>query len=145
MRGKKSDIEGESEPRPHFYNSLWPDLLGNNKRAGFVGMRGKKAYDLENQNELLNYLAHLYHNQKNYNPPKRAGFVGMRGKRFYTEATGDEVMLQKKAAFVGMRGRRTPSEIQYDEESMPYIHEFVLDNDEMPQKVRRAGFVGMRG
>ena len=64
----------------------------------------------------------------------------MRGKK-----SSDEATLQKKAAFIGMRGRRAPIE---DEDGLPSIQEFdtsILDDDEASQKVRRAGFVGMRG
>ena len=64
----------------------------------------------------------------------------MRGKK-----SSDETTLQKKAAFIGMRGRRASIE---DEDGSPYIQDFdnsILDGDEASQKVRRAGFVGMRG
>merc|ERR1719300_1468420 len=50
------------------------------KRAGFVGMRGKKSYGFDNQGDLLQYLAMMY-KPKPQPDLKRAGFVGMRGKK----------------------------------------------------------------
>ena len=60
------------------------------KRAGFVGMRGKKD-SLEDGNNLL--------------VNKRAGFVGMRGKKM-AEDNEDGFALSKRAGFVGMRGKK---------------------------------------
>lgn len=114
----------------------WPSF--NNKRAGFVGMRGKKSYGFDNQSDLLQYLAALYQQKPTPGEFKRAGFVGMRGKKSIT----DESTLPKRAAFVGMRGRRTPSELGYDE---PYLHYIQDMDDEVSQRETRAGFVGMRG
>merc|ERR1711936_1126830 len=115
------------------------------KRAGFVGMRGKKSYGFDNQGDLLQYLSMLYQQQpvsRNLQGThlKRAGFVGMRGKK---STTGDESVLQKRAAFVGMRGRRGPSELGYDGMALPYSIQDM--EEEMSPKERRAGFVGMRG
>ena len=47
------------------------------KRAGFVGMRGKKS-DVEDD---VNPLTHLMWNPSWTEFDKRAGFVGMRGKK----------------------------------------------------------------
>merc|ERR1711936_72993 len=115
------------------------------KRAGFVGMRGKKAYGFDNQGDLLQYLSMLYQQQpvsRNLQSThlKRAGFVGMRGKK---STIGDESVLQKRAAFVGMRGRRGLSELGYDGMALPYSIQDM--EEEMSPKERRAGFVGMRG
>merc|ERR1711936_691408 len=115
------------------------------KRAGFVGMRGKKSYGFDNQGDLLQYLPMLYQQQpvsRNIQDThlKRAGFVGMRGKK---STIGDESVLQKRAAFVGMRGRRGLSELGYDGMALPYSIQDM--EEEMSPKERRAGFVGMRG
>merc|ERR1711936_1340450 len=115
------------------------------KRAGFVGMRGKKSYGFDNQGDLLQYLSMLYQQQpvsRNLQSThlKRAGFVGMRGKK---STTGDESVLQKRAAFVGMRGRRGLSELGYEGMDLPYSIQDM--EEEMSPKERRAGFVGMRG
>ena len=67
---------------------------GNLKRAGFVGMRGKKSSSDESTLQ------------------KRAAFVGMRGRRAPAELGYDELYLpyvqdiaeEKRAGFVGMRG-----------------------------------------
>ena len=92
----------------------------------------------DNQSDLLQYLAALYQQKSTPGEFKRAGFVGMRGKK----SISDESTLPKRAAFVGMRGRRTPSELGYDEPYLPYLQEM---DDEVSERERRAGFVGMRG
>merc|ERR1712179_685398 len=116
-----------------------PDNLPENvfeasKRAGFVGMRGKKSYGFDNQGDLLQYLAMMYKPQPQPEL-KRAGFVGMRGKK----SINDESTLSKRAAFVGMRGRRTPQELGYDD-----LYNYQ-DTEDLAPRERRAGFVGMRG
>merc|ERR1712038_2002024 len=100
-------------------DSLPENAFEASKRAGFVGMRGKKSYGFDNQGDLLQYLAMMY--QPKPQPElKRAGFVGMRGKK----SINDESTLSKRAAFVGMRGRRTPLELGYDDFLyMPYIQD----------------------
>ena len=86
------------------------------KRAGFVGMRGKK--DMEGSLEDLyardpDSEAELYAGPEvyPYSYYKRAGFVGMRGKKGgYTPATMrrptlfDALQRHVRAGFVGMRG-----------------------------------------
>ena len=75
-----------------------PSSHGGLKRAGFVGMRGKKSGD----ESILQ---------------KRAAFVGMRGRRTPTELGYDELYMpyaqdlgdeispkERRAGFVGMRG-----------------------------------------
>lgn len=85
--GKKSDTQDEGDMQDYFENL--------EKRAGFVGMRGKKMAELSN---------------------KRAGFVGMRGKKWnsaryaspgadYGWYTARRMMRRGgNAGFVGMRG-----------------------------------------
>ena len=86
------------------------------KRAGFVGMRGKK--DIEGSLEDLyasdpDSEAELYAGAEvyPYSYYKRAGFVGMRGKKGgYTPASMrrptlfDALQRHVRAGFVGMRG-----------------------------------------
>ena len=86
------------------------------KRAGFVGMRGKK--DMEGSLEDLyasdpDSEAELYSGPEvyPYSYYKRAGFVGMRGKKGgYTPASMrrptlfDALQRHVRAGFVGMRG-----------------------------------------
>jgi len=115
------------------------------KRAGFVGMRGKKS-DAE---EDANALSQLMSSHQVWEPAlsnhKRAGFVGMRGKKSYGfDNQGDLLQylsmlyqqqpvsrnLQgthlKRAGFVGMRGKKS-----------------TIGDESVLQK--RAAFVGMRG
>merc|ERR550539_1018255 len=115
------------------------------KRAGFVGMRGKKS-DAE---EDANALSQLMSSHQVWEPAlsnhKRAGFVGMRGKKSYGfDNQGDLLQylsmlyqqqpvsrnLQgthlKRAGFVGMRGKKS-----------------ATGDESVLQK--RAAFVGMRG
>ena len=114
------------------------------KRAGFVGMRGKKS-----SSTLEGLLEDLYENDPDvfYDTHKRAGFVGMRGKKasldpeataaeLYDIGNGNEAVY-KRAGFVGMRGKKSQSDYQR------YLRRPTL-LDLMPRQVR-AGFVGMRG
>merc|ERR1712062_393398 len=41
-------------------DSLPENAFEASKRAGFVGMRGKKSYGFDNQGDLLQYLAMMY-------------------------------------------------------------------------------------
>ena len=61
-------------------DSLSDNAFESTKRAGFVGMRGKKS-DMEV--EHLDPLTHLMWNPSWPSLHKRAGFVGMRGKKHY--------------------------------------------------------------
>ena len=76
------------------------------RAAGFVGMRGKKAYDSNNEldatEELNDDLAADV--QPFYFGPRaaRAGFVGMRGKK----EDENSAVYDKRAGFVGMRGKK---------------------------------------
>lgn len=106
------------------------------KRAGFVGMRGKKyAYEGGNDEDAFDTFA------------KRAGFVGMRGKKSF-ETTPEALpvtdqeqelmdmlraMHKRRPQFMGMRGKKSDDDENDDE----LIEEYA------PSK--RAGFVGMRG
>ena len=83
------------------------------KRAGFVGMRGKK--DMENSLEDLyasdpDSEAELYAGPEvyPYSYYKRAGFVGMRGKKgqryMGKPILPDALQRYVRAGFVGMRG-----------------------------------------
>ncbi len=80
-------------------------LSGLKRAAGFVGMRGKKAYDNNNEldttEELNDDLATDV--QPFYFGPRasRAGFVGMRGKK-----EDENTAYEKRAGFVGMRGKK---------------------------------------
>jgi len=151
-----------------------PDNLPENvfeasKRAGFVGMRGKKS---DNDGEM-DPLAQMMYSSSWPSLHKRAGFVGMRGKKSYgfdnqgdllqylammykpqpqpelkragfvgmrgKKSINDESTLSKRAAFVGMRGRRTPQELGYDD-----LYNYQ-DIEDLAPRERRAGFVGMRG
>merc|ERR1711963_1224989 len=88
------------------------------KRAGFVGMRGKKSiegsvedlYETDPESE-----ADLYDGPEAaypYNYFKRAGFVGMRGKKSQSDYSRylrrptlfDALQRHVRAGFVGMRG-----------------------------------------
>lgn len=112
-------------------DSSWPDMM--HKRAGFVGMRGKK-----DNNELWRYLSLLQQARERPLQYKRAGFVGMRGKK--SDIDDDEFDLLKRAAFMGMRGRRAPLDYeQPQEEYWPYFQDLSQPSE------KRAGFVGMRG
>lgn len=76
------------------------------KKAGFVGMRGKKAVEGEWDEDIYirkiaDVLARLMAIRENdHSMFKRAGFVGMRGKK----SNREEI---KRAGFVGMRGKRS--------------------------------------
>ena len=59
--------------------SLSDNVYDSVKRAGFVGMRGKKS-DVEDD---VDPLTQLMWNPSWPNLHKRAGFVGMRGKKSY--------------------------------------------------------------
>jgi len=125
------------------------------KRAGFVGMRGRKrAFErLE-----LEAGPHEDRFASPYEIIKRAGFVGMRGKKSMPYESEDEESemgpVAKRAGFVGMRGKKAGkggSSLPSDALSAAkYYHKF----DSWPyylipyaSKSRRgnSGFVGMRG
>ena len=106
----------------------------DDKRAGFVGMRGKKDHFSFND----------YLDDPSYYEVKRSGsgFVGMRGKKdaednedlFYAPVEDDDA---KRAGFVGMRGKKA---------SKNYWPSFWYS----PSLTRESrgsssGFVGMRG
>lgn len=117
MRGKKSEWRDDDDP------------IMSDKRAGFQGMRGKKWDGGEDDNEANLYDQYL----------KRAGFVGMRGKKM-AEDDEDGFALSKRDGFVGMRGKKwgfwTPrSAATQNGNGDSYVM----------SKMRRAGFVGMRG
>ena len=61
-------------------DNLPDNAYESSKRAGFVGMRGKKS---ELDAEHLDPLSHLMWNPSWPSLHKRAGFVGMRGKKSY--------------------------------------------------------------
>lgn len=133
---------------------------GPEKRAGFVGMRGRKRaferLELEagpHEDRFASPYEQLI---------KRAGFVGMRGKKSMPYESEDEesemapVAATKRAGFVGMRGKKAggkggASSLPSDALSAAkYYHKF----DSWPyylipyaSKSRRgnSGFVGMRG
>jgi len=154
-------------------DNLPENAFETSKRAGFVGMRGKKS-DSESD---VDALTQLMYSGSWPSLHKRAGFVGMRGKKSYgfdnqgdllqylammyqpkpkpelkragfvgmrgKKSINDESTLSKRAAFVGMRGRRTPLELGYDD--FLYLP-YVQDLENgIEQRERRAGFVGMRG
>jgi len=154
-------------------DSLPENAFEASKRAGFVGMRGKKS-DAEGD---IDPLTQLMYSSSWPSLHKRAGFVGMRGKKSYgfdnqgdllqylammyqpkpqpelkragfvgmrgKKSINDESTLSKRAAFVGMRGRRTPLELGYDD--FLYMPYIQDLEDGLAQRERRAGFVGMRG
>lgn len=122
------------------------------KRAGFVGMRGKKDYsdgEDESEDDPDAYMQYLIPDH-----PKRAGFVGMRGKKDNYEdllraAAADHKrassffgMRGKKgnSGFVGMRGKK--SDPQAEAAFWRWLSPYLYEN-----KVRRgsSGFFGMRG
>jgi hypothetical protein len=97
MRGKKSygfDNQGDLLQYLATLYQQRESTPSNLKRAGFVGMRGKKSSSDESTLQ------------------KRAAFVGMRGRRTPDESGYDELYLpyvqdieqEKRAGFVGMRG-----------------------------------------
>ena len=53
------------------------------KRAGFVGMRGKKSDAEEDANALSELMSSHQVWEPAFSNHKRAGFVGMRGKKAY--------------------------------------------------------------
>lgn len=59
-------------------DNLPDNAFESSKRAGFVGMRGKKS-----EIDDFDPLAHLMWNPSWPSLHKRAGFVGMRGKKSY--------------------------------------------------------------
>ena len=85
------------------------------KRAGFVGMRGKKSME--------NLYQDMYDTDPSFPEVKRSGFVGMRGKKSSSrnsdvedlyEVTDPMYFMEKRAGFVGMRGKKfqtLPSEV----------------------------------
>ena len=54
--------------------------MQEDKRAGFVGMRGKKSNPFEVQDHVQDYYPDLYYDTDSLSS-KRSGFVGMRGKK----------------------------------------------------------------
>lgn len=118
-------------------------LSGLKRAAGFVGMRGKKAYDsneLDASEELNDELAADI--QPFYFGPRetRAGFVGMRGKK-----ADENTVYDKRAGFVGMRGKKASD--YYPFWFLPRQESHLISEAIEPSKARRAssGFVGMRG
>jgi len=115
------------------------------KRAGFVGMRGKKEAGL---------MEDMYENDPDIlYESKRQGFVGMRGKKsslpdseaveaaeLYAVPGLDPDRYFKRAGFVGMRGKKTSD---YASNYASYLRRPTL-YDAMSRNIR-AGFVGMRG
>merc|ERR1712193_60500 len=80
------------------------------KRAGFVGMRGKKSSDIETAS-----MEDMYEDPDILYESKRQGFVGMRGKKQSDYASNYASYLRRptlydamarniRAGFVGMRG-----------------------------------------
>jgi hypothetical protein len=114
------------------------DAVSSWKRAGFVGMRGKKSegadeeedWYQEDDSDSVDYLGKRGSN---------TAFVGMRGKRpSYNGDDDEQGYLLKELAkrfgtsgFVGMRGKKMAEE--EDSYALP------------PAFSKRAGFVGMRG
>merc|ERR1712020_38370 len=143
------------------------------KRAGFVGMRGKKS-DAE---EGANALSQLMSSHQVWEPAlsnhKRAGFVGMRGKKSYGfDNQGDllqylSMLYQqrestpsnlKRAGFVGMRGKKSNSDESTLQKRAAFVgmrgrrtpdesgyDELYLPYVQDIEQEKRAGFVGMRG
>jgi len=120
------------------------------KRAGFVGMRGKKASDVE-----TGLMEDMYENEPDLlYESKRQGFVGMRGKKALTDSESDAAEAAdlyavpgldpdryfKRAGFVGMRGKK---QSDYASNYASYLRRPTL-YDAMARNIR-AGFVGMRG
>lgn len=113
------------------------------KRAGFVGMRGKK--------NTLDLLQDLYEKEliENEVAPKRSGsgFVGMRGKK--SEQVDLEELLEeaenlmdKRAGFVGMRGKKSSSDAAPVKYQWPTFWSYNLPRS---SRGSSSGFVGMRG
>jgi len=109
------------------------------KRAGFVGMRGKKSDSIEVPTDDF-----YENNPKMLYQSKRQGFVGMRGKKsmdhedavnelFAAQNGADAERYLKRAGFVGMRGKK----------GQRYMGKPILPD--ALQRYVRAGFVGMRG
>merc|ERR1711973_450049 len=116
------------------------------KRAGFVGMRGKKEAGL---------MEDMYENDPDIlYESKRQGFVGMRGKKALPDSESDAAEAAdlyavpgldpdryfKRAGFVGMRGKK---QSDYASNYASYLRRPTL-YDAMARNIR-AGFVGMRG
>jgi len=119
------------------------------KRAGFVGMRGKKSSDLEE----AGLMEDMYENDPELlYESKRQGFVGMRGKKALSDSDAAEAAdlyavngldsdsYYKRAGFVGMRGKKQKD---YASNYANYLRRPTL-YDAMARNIR-AGFVGMRG
>ena len=107
------------------------------KRAGFVGMRGKKDVDYH----------YLFEDPAEFH--KRSGFVGMRGKKAEADEAAQEledlsnIYKRASSAFVGMRGKKAA-----DSEGLDYFWpSFFSFQNQMPRASRAgsSGFVGMRG
>lgn len=100
------------------------------KRAGFVGMRGKKE-----DSNLEDLIMDLYSQDPElFEETKRSGFVGMRGKK-------DEI-YDKRAGFVGMRGKKSSQLPRRYEYSWPSFWSYNLPRE---SRGSSSGFYGMRG
>ena len=119
------------------------------KRAGFVGMRGKKDDDAwEDADDEVIKRAPFQGMRGKKDPEwdaygfyKRAPFQGMRGKKdtalpyslyLHSLAKAAAAANQKRAGFVGMRGKKSYDDLEEDEDLM------------YPEE-KRAAFMGMRG
>lgn len=118
MRGKKLLLAPVDEPE--FLLQQMAAAAAASKRAGFMGMRGKKSgngemdEDDDNADEFdsSNGYVDSVPEAINAYSAKRAGFVGMRGKRPFwqerPELSRNHLLnrFRKSAGFMGMRGRR---------------------------------------
>ena len=105
------------------------------KRAGFVGMRGKKDSPPLNFDDYIDTDSpDLY-----YEAAKRSGFVGMRGKK--DQEDQEDLFYApnpKRAGFVGMRGKK---QVQNYWPSFWYAPAALTHRESRGN----SGFVGMRG
>lgn len=133
------------------------------KRAGFVGMRGKKSSLLEEEEaDVVPLQDEVPRSWMDQEVAKRAGFVGMRGKKAdeqqqqqleeldpawfeqllaASKRSGFVGMRGKKAGFVGMRGKKG------QQQRLSSYFDLPLWSNQLSFKTRRgsSGFVGMRG
>ena len=141
------------------------------KRAGFVGMRGKKSNLLDDDDEeevnggdMIVRDGWMDAQQQQREMAKRgnSGFVGMRGKK----ASGPAQMVEvdpawfeqfltagsssKRAGFVGMRGKKAGFVGMRGKKGHQQQHSYFdlpVWSNQLSLKTRRgsSGFVGMRG
>lgn len=115
-----AEIYGLDTQSPNEFNSE----QDYNKRApsvGFYGMRGKRGYLGESEDETL------------FGENLGDGFVGMRGKKDVSDVMSDEKRAPANAGFFGMRGKKAPVSGFFGTRGKKYPFEF------------RGKFVGVRG